>query len=109
MQSKNPLLDFTGMTDEQIETFIVNTDLSYEVDAMISTGIDKYGFMHESETDSEQATGWISGQILGLDISENIGLCVDDAYIKALEFFKKANFDLESAADDFNAKYGPLL
>lgn len=105
---EKPLLDFTGMTDEQIETFIVNTQLTYEVDAQVATFIGADGFMYENQVDELEATGWLNGQILGLDVANNIGLPADDAYIQALECFKNANFDLESAACDFSAKYGPL-
>lgn len=103
------LLNFDGMTPEKKEEFIINTNISFEVDGSINTSIDSKGFLHEGEIEGEGSTGWISGQILSLDVSQNIGLNYKDAYIKALEFFRNANFNLESAADDFDAKYGPLL
>lgn len=106
---QKPLLDFTGMTDEQIETFIVNTQLTYEVDAQVATFIMGDGFMYENQVDELEATGWLNGQILGLDVANNIGLSVDDAYIEALKRFKQVQYDLEMAAELFELGYGPLI
>lgn len=90
-------LDYTGMTPEQIEDFTNSTSISFEVDAMITINPALDGQLVEGNAEASGATGWLSGQVLNVDINDNYDVSAPDMITYALQAFKEANYNMDEA------------
>lgn len=93
----NLKLDYTGMPHEQVEAFIASTSIDFEVDAMIKLNPTLNGELVEGAAEASSTTGWLSGQVLFVDINDNYGISAPDLISYALDAFKEANYNMEDA------------
>lgn len=98
-------LDYAGLTDEQIKTFVDNMEFYVEFDADIIMRPTYEGSIHEGEIVDNGRTGFISGMVLGHDIGASLNISPEDLMALALEQFKRANGDLDLAAENLRKHY----
>ena len=97
------MLDYSGMTPEQIQDFVDTTCIDAEVDATITLNPTTEGQVIESEPGNIEYSYWISGSALDYGLNDNYGLHPNDLIEEALKIYKHNGCDLEKARDAFIA------
>lgn len=102
-------LDYSGLTEDQIVVFVDSTTITVEVDARYDFNPTNSGEVYEGPLREAESTGWLTGQILGININENLGRHHEDVLQDALEVYKEANGHLAFARVQFLKKYPMLI
>ena len=97
------MLDYSGMTEDQIRDFVDTTCIDAEIDGFITLSPSARGEINESEVGNIEYSYWVSGSVLDMSLNDNYGMHPNDLIQKALDIYKYNNCNLEDARDAFIA------
>lgn len=97
------MLDYSGMTPEQIQDFVDTTSIDAEIDAIITLSPTINGKIEESAPENIEYSYWINGNVLDYGLNDNYHMHPNDLIKKALAIYKYNGCDLNRSRDAFIA------